>query len=156
LGGGVKFDGKAGAWNDKELMYSVQTNCYYQTETFAWETNKECVPFEPVGNSLVASTSDKENILVAFDIQMNFNFVRPGQVTFKYKKDSVQERMINGEFKFGVDEWIIFSDFDPSKDGWQFKTVNVTEGIHNLQWIYTKYNSDVAKDMSASVQLVEI
>ena len=55
---------------------------------------------------------------MAFDLIMKFEFVEPGSVTFKYKKDTVHERFTNGEFKFVLDDWVLFSDADPSRNGW--------------------------------------
>lgn len=64
---------------------------------------------------------------------------------FKYRKESKNSYIINGEFKFAVNNKEVMIDYKPSPGGgsgadWVVYRYNFTEpGMYTLLWIYTKY-----------------
>ena len=85
-------------------------------------------------------------------LYMNVNFVRDGNVTFKFRVDS--ETGFDGlSFQIDYDEWLgrVNTQLE-----WREATFAVARGSHQLQWVYQKDNSgDVGEDR-AWLQIVEL
>lgn len=70
------------------------------------------------GTSIKTGWAHNFGAYVAYGITMQLNFVTTGTIEFKYRKDSQAGYEINGEFKFVMDEGVIFSDKDPMRNKW--------------------------------------
>lgn len=63
----------------------------------------QCTPWKSNGKSLKAWESEVTNTYVAFQIVFPISMVTSGEIEFKYKKDSKNSFITNGEFKFLID-----------------------------------------------------
>jgi hypothetical protein len=95
------------------------------------------------------------NSNVAFQLATNIVMVKNGSIEFKYKKDSSKNSfLINGEFKFIIDESVIFADYDPTKSDWQvYKKDNIEPGSHLVYWIYEKFNDAKSTLLASEIEV---
>ena len=77
---------------------------------------------------------------------------------FKYRKDSRNSYIVNGEFKFGYNNQEILIDTDYKQNDWlTYKYIlpkGSQPGMYSFTWFYTKYSeSEVTNDMSAEIEV---
>ena len=91
-------------------------DCFYNDFNF-WHQNENCEPWKGTSTSIKAYKSDVKDAYAAFQIFYTVEFVTTGTIEFKYRKDA-KEGKENAEFKFAMDEKIVYVDGDPAKNGW--------------------------------------
>ena len=75
---------------------------------------------------------------------------------FKYRKDSKSSFIVNGEFKFAINNKEVLVDYKVanSSDWHIFKHEIKEPGMYTLSWIYTKYQEKgVTEWMSAEIEV---
>lgn len=108
-----------------------------------WIQNSKCTPWEPSAQkTLKAQDTEVFNTYTAYELTYNAYLKTPGFVEFKYRKDTGNSYIVNGEFKFAVNNKAVLNDYKVSNTSdWQIYTYNFTNaGIYTLSWIYTKYS----------------
>ena len=108
-----------------------------------WIKNSKCTPWEPSSHkTLKAQDTEVFNAYTAFELTYNAYLKTPGFVEFKYRKDSKNSFIVNGEFKFAVNNKAALTDYKVSNTSdWQIYTYTFANaGIYSLSWIYTKYS----------------
>lgn len=104
----------------------------------------KCTPWEATGSALKGYQAEENSTYVAFQVTLTAYFENEkADVEFKYRKDSKMANLINGEFKFVVNDQPVMIDSDYLKSG-QWTTYKYTTqegpGKYTFLWIYTKYN----------------
>lgn len=94
----------------------------------------------PGGTSLVCGEAAARDTTVAFEFVLRLFFVKPGKVSFLYRKDSVAENggWVSGVLQFFQNAHPSLKDADTndSKHEWKYFSVNVTEGMKELAFLY--------------------
>ena len=97
------------------------------------------------------------NTTVAFELDMRMNFVKTGYIDFIYAKDTVQETSAfrSGIFDVYIDDVLIYHDeeLNDDPDDWKFKSLDISEGEHEITFVYKKYNSKKNKDLQLELKV---
>lgn len=105
----------------------------------------KCTPWSSTtnGRTVKAHITEAYNTYTAFEMEYSAQLKTKGFVEFKYRKDSKSSGfMVNGEFKFAVNNREVLVDFkSTNQSDWQvFKYQFADAGMYTLTWIYTKYS----------------
>ncbi|CDW90016.1 UNKNOWN [Stylonychia lemnae] len=146
---GLFVDGQMGDWlvyhSQYQKMQAIQPfefHCLYLDQLKRWIQDKDCEPWRPLKNGIVAGQSDQHDTEVAFEIIYMADFVKPGYVEFKYKKDSFQiDNVRNGFFEFFVNDQEVFVDRLNENHKWKVQSQQIdSPGKKKLRWVYKKHN----------------
>jgi hypothetical protein len=82
-------------------------------------------------------------------------------IEFRYRKDSRQSFVTNGEFKFAINNKELLTDYkianQTGADWVVFKTNLTSPGMYTLSWVYTKFSEkNVTESMSAEIEYIRI
>lgn len=119
----------------------------------------KCTPWHSSGSKTIKAQETKAyNTYTAFELTYNAYLRTPGQVTFKYRKDSKTSYIVNGEFKFAVNNKEILVDYKSTvntSSDWVEYTHKIAEpGMYTLMWIYTKFaEENVTDNLSAEIEV---
>jgi hypothetical protein len=123
---------------------------------YSWKKNHKCVPWSPEQNGTIIGSGNNTGyagvVKMYSRLYLNVNFVRDGNVTFKFRVDS--EPGFDGmSFQIDYDQWLTEVTTDHE---WKEYTFAVSRGSHQLQWVYAKDNiGDVGEDR-AWLQIIEL
>ena len=78
-------------------------------------------------------------------------------IEFKYKKATVNDVFVNGEFKFMVNNNKILADHDYEETDWKVYKYDTVEGPgkYSFAWIYSKFNKE-SVDLSAEIEYISL
>lgn len=153
--------GSDGASDIKAWSLPVEYDCYYQDDTLRWVQNMKCTPWQASegGKSIVARETEAYNTYTAFELTYNAYLRTAGSIEFKYRKDSKRTYIVNGEFKFAVNNKEVLLDYKVAKQSdWEvFKYALPQPGMYTFTWIYTKYSEKtLTESMGAELEYVKI
>lgn len=101
----------------------------------------KCTPWTATTKSIIAYETSVYNAYTAFKITLTYYFESDATVEFKYRKDSKNGYVVNGEFKFIVNNEKVFVDSDYMVNDWQTYKYQTKKGPgkYTFSWIYTKF-----------------
>ncbi len=82
----------------------------------------KCTPWTATSKSIKAGETEVHDTFTAFKLSLSYYFEDDAVIEFKYRKDTLKDNMINGEFKFIVNNKRIFSNSDYQENDWQTYT----------------------------------
>jgi hypothetical protein len=121
----------------------------------------KCTPWQAAPNgakTLKAGVTEAFNTYTAWELTYNAYFRTPGgTVEFKYRKDSKSSYLVNGEFKFAINNKEVMTDYKATSTSamgnseWNVYRHNITDaGTYTLIWIYSKYSEKGVTEAMAS------
>jgi hypothetical protein len=121
----------------------------------------KCTPWHSSegGTSIIAKETEAYNTYTAFEMTYNAYLRTAGSVEFKYRKDSKKSYIVNGEFKFAVNNKEVLTDYIVAKQSdWEVFRYNVKDpGMYTFTWIYTKYSEKtLTESMAAEIEYIKI
>jgi hypothetical protein len=116
----------------------------------------KCTPWKANDNTLKAWETQAYNTYSAFEITYSAYFKTKGSIEFKYRKDTKNSYIINGELKFAINNNEVLVDNSyKNTTNWQvFKHDIASPGMYTFVWVYTKYSEkDVTDAMNAEIEV---
>ena len=140
-------------------MKDFTNHCYAKIND---TVNSECGKFkikENNGNNSLVAIGENllPNATYFYELIYNIHMNKPGNLTFKYKKDTInQDNNKNGQFNFYVDFDLKLHDENEEKDYKNF-TVSLNNGKHSLMWQYfVSSNINTTDKNTLNFELIDI
>lgn len=160
--GGIHIDGTMGAfgWSGEDgnkMPFEIETSCQVHGNSFkSFEKNEDCTPWSRTGSSLKAQESFAADAIVDFDLSYPVYFEKLGEVSFKYKKESVGTKEYkNGVFTFSMDgKTYLTEDDQKTNEVWETYTLHeISPGMHTFSWRYRKLNNEHTEFLEAEIEV---
>eukprot|EP00347_Sterkiella_histriomuscorum_P005033 403358157 len=165
---GVFIDGNMDDWKvlkdqsqDIEAPQPIEFNCFFRNENLQWIVNEKCTPWTAEGNYIRGGevTLEEDNVSLAFEMIYTTDFVQPGYIEFKYRKDTmISNDRLNGDFSFVVNLRKVLGDFTFETINWKTYRYNVTEpGHYVFAWVYNKQHIlGLTEQMNIELEYIKI